>query len=179
MVTTNELVPTLPLGICNWHAHWASWQRWREINTQYSSIMFKPYQAIIHCLHSHKAGNIFWNLFVIIGVNCWEKNPIASIYDAIECHTTHWREVNTGSKAWCCQATSHQLSQCWPSFWITIRINRFIYHIDGLVQDCSNSIANKLDQSIKKFISASLLFDRFMKDVRIGLLQLNIIYEGQ
>ena len=34
-------------------------------------------------------------------------------------------------------------------------------------------------QSIKKFISATLLFNRFMKDIRIGLLQLNIIYEGQ
>ena len=34
-------------------------------------------------------------------------------------------------------------------------------------------------QSIKKFILASLLFNRFMKDVRIGLLQLNMIYEGQ
>ena len=35
------------------------------------------------------------------------------------------------------------------------------------------------NQSIKKLILASLLFDRFMKDVRIGLLQINIIYEGQ
>ena len=31
----------------------------------------------------------------------------------------------------------------------------------------------------QKLISASLLFDKFMKDVRMGLLQLNIIYEGQ
>ena len=30
-----------------------------------------------------------------------------------------------------------------------------------------------------KFISASLLFNRFMKDVRIGLLQSNMIYVGQ
>ena len=36
-----------------------------------------------------------------------------------------------------------------------------------------------LTQSIKKFISASLLFNRFIKDVRIGLLQVNMIYEGQ
>ena len=36
-----------------------------------------------------------------------------------------------------------------------------------------------LTQSIKKFISASLLFNRFMKDVRIGFLQVNMIYEGQ
>ena len=36
-----------------------------------------------------------------------------------------------------------------------------------------------LDQSVKKFILASLLFDRLMKDVKIGLLQLNMIYEGQ
>ena len=35
------------------------------------------------------------------------------------------------------------------------------------------------DQSIKKFISASLLFNKFMKDVRINLLQVNMIYEGQ
>ena len=35
------------------------------------------------------------------------------------------------------------------------------------------------NQSIKKLILASLLFDRFMKDVSIGLLQINIIYEGQ
>ena len=34
-------------------------------------------------------------------------------------------------------------------------------------------------QSIKKFISASLHNSVFCKDVRIGLLQLNIIYEGQ
>ena len=34
-------------------------------------------------------------------------------------------------------------------------------------------------QSIKKSMLASLLFNRFMKDVSIGLLQLNIIYDGQ
>ena len=34
-------------------------------------------------------------------------------------------------------------------------------------------------QSIKKFISASLLFNRFIEDVMISLLQLDIIYEGQ
>ena len=34
-------------------------------------------------------------------------------------------------------------------------------------------------QNINKFISASLLFNRFMKHVRVGLHQLNMIYEGQ
>ena len=34
-------------------------------------------------------------------------------------------------------------------------------------------------QSVKKFISASLLFNRFMTNVKIGLFQLNMIYEGQ
>ena len=40
-------------------------------------------------------------------------------------------------------------------------------------------LGNGLLQSIKKFIPASLLFNRFMKDVRMGLFQLNMIYEGQ
>ena len=34
-------------------------------------------------------------------------------------------------------------------------------------------------QSVKKFILASLHYSVFLNDVRIGLLQLNIIYEGQ
>ena len=41
------------------------------------------------------------------------------------------------------------------------------------------AISESLSQSIKKFILASLLFNRLMKDVRIGFLQLNMIYEGE
>ena len=36
-----------------------------------------------------------------------------------------------------------------------------------------------LSRVSKKLLSASLLFDMFMKDVMIGFLQINMIYEGQ
>ena len=48
--------------------------------------------------------------------------------------------------AWCRQATSHYLSQCWPRFMSPYGVTRpqwvNLPYVVGLVQDCSNSIAN-------------------------------------
>ena len=53
--------------------------------------------------------------------------------------------------AWCRQATSHYLSQCWPRSMSPYGITRpqwvkmTPHFIDGLLQDYSNSIANALE----------------------------------
>ena len=62
--------------------------------------------------------------------------------------------------AWCHQATSHYLSQCWPSSMSPYGVTRpqwvnsplLQWDIDGLVQDCSNSsaLAMELLQSCTK-----------------------------
>ena len=54
-----------------------------------------------------------------------------------------------------CQATSHYLSRCWPRSmspygvnrpeWVNDRFDQYVSHMDGLAQDCSNSIAIALE----------------------------------
>ena len=65
-----------------------------------------------------------------------------------------------------------------------VQIDAYIFiflHTSDLLGHRNIQVLNDYisSQSIKILISASLLFNRFMKDVRIGLLQLNMIYEGQ
>ena len=71
-------------------------------------------------------------------------------------HGLHCSDVRWAS--WCLVSTSTLCLTYWP-------------FVRGIIRWSV--------QSIKKFISASLFFTRFMKDAWIGLLQLNMIYEEQ
>ena len=65
--------------------------------------------------------------------------------------------------AWCHQATSHYLNQCWPRSMSPNNVTRpqspwkvgLQIHVVGLVQDCSNSIANALE-SLQSFTKPSM-----------------------
>ena len=71
--------------------------------------------------------------------------------------------------AWCCQAASHYLRQYWPRsmspYGVTSpqSVEGKCLNIDGLVQDCSNSIANALEllQSCTKPSISCIIFFLF------------------
>ena len=123
-------------------------------------------QLLIHALTHWPLGNlneilghvIFKQILVIDGwgISC----EIAPIWMSLDFNDDQSTLVQV--MAWCCQATSHYLSQCWPRPLTPYGVTRpqwvklWLYllakepsglnqYIDGLVQDCSNSTANALE----------------------------------
>ena len=140
------------------------------------------YQAmwcVVYLCHTHPLGNFILNLLAPGRFGCDLKNLIfnlvlligilRSLYDnALRSMLQNITGKSTLVQvmAWCRQATSHYLSQCWPRSmlpygvirpqWVKNKRNLFLrnqnhwflqafHHIYGLVQDCNNSIANALE----------------------------------
>ena len=154
---------------------------------------FKDFQR---CIPIHI---ISWILFNHRRPNAQWSNPICCLIIDFQVNCSNWgislvklpwcliddRSTLVQMMAWCHVATNHYLSQCWPrsvSLYGITRPQRVItkykqyQYISGLLQNCSNSIANAMEllQSCTKPLI------RFLYDIDVFLLlyfQVHSIYK--
>ena len=113
-------------------------------------------------MRSCQLNNIIWSIFVIINsltpgrygfsfklviqiLFYWSlSSDILMIIHSDECHRTGDKSTLVQVMAWCCQATSHYLSLCWPGFMSPYGIAQpqWVKHIQSNSIPCFNFVVS-------------------------------------